>query len=67
MGTTPLSLLHSALSDGLHDRSDEECLQIAQEIRVLLTELAEQDAELTQAVSRLLQRKNVKLGTPNGG
>jgi hypothetical protein len=73
-GHNPLSLLHSALSDGLHDRSDEECLQIAQEIRVLLTELAErlstalkQDAELTQAVSRLLQRKNVKLGTPNGG
>jgi hypothetical protein len=70
-GHNPLTLLHGALSDGLHDRSDEECLEIAQEIRVVLTELAErlslalkQDTELTGAVSKLLARKTAKQTTP---
>ena len=27
------TLLHGALSDGMHDRTDEECLEVAQEIR----------------------------------
>jgi hypothetical protein len=30
----PLTLLHSALSEGLHDHTDQECLLIAQEIRL---------------------------------
>lgn len=57
----PLTLLHSALSEGLHARSDEECLELATSIRVLLTELAERigqalkdQAELKGAVTRLL-------------
>jgi hypothetical protein len=61
----PLTLLHTALSDGLHDRTDAECLEIAQDIRVVLTELAERislalkdEAELQTAVSRLLSRKS---------
>jgi hypothetical protein len=60
----PLTLLHTALSEGLHDHTDEACLEIAQEIRLILTELAErishalkEEAELKQAVSRLLNRK----------
>jgi hypothetical protein len=60
----PLTLLHSALSEGLHEHTDEECLEIAQDIRVVLTELAErsaealkQEAELTDSVTRLLTRK----------
>jgi predicted nucleic acid-binding protein len=63
-GHNPLTLLHTALSEGLHDQKDEECLQIAQEIRLVLTELAErisqalkEEAELKQAVSRLMGRK----------
>jgi hypothetical protein len=63
-GHNPLTLLHTALSKGLHDQNDEECLEIAQEIRVVLTELAErisqalkEDAELKQAVSRLMSSK----------
>jgi hypothetical protein len=59
----PLTLLHEALSDGLHDRSDEECLELATEIRLMLTHLAERmaevlksDAELKGAVSKLLKR-----------
>jgi hypothetical protein len=66
-GRNPLSLLHSALSEGLHEHTDEECLEIAQDIRVVLTELADrislalkEEAELTQAVSRLLNRKSTK-------
>ncbi len=61
----PLTLLHAALSEGLHEHTDEECLEIAQEIRLVLTELAErlsqalkEEAELQTAVSRLLNRKS---------
>ena len=60
----PLKLLHDALSDGLHQQSDEECLEAAKEIRLVLTHLAERmaevlksDAELKDAVSKLLNRK----------
>jgi hypothetical protein len=61
----PLSLLHSALSQGLHAQSDEECLELAQFIRIVLTELADSisqalkdEAELKHAVSRLLQARS---------
>jgi hypothetical protein len=64
-GHNPLTLLHTALSEGLHEHTDKECLEIAQEIRVVLTELAErlsqalkEEAELKTAVSRLLNRKS---------
>lgn len=62
-GHNPLTLLHQALSEGLHASSDEECLGLAQSIRVILTELADRatqalkdEAELRDAVSRLLNR-----------
>ena len=58
----PLSLLHSALSEGLHSQSDEECLELAISIRVVLGEFSERvaealknHAELNQAVTKLLQ------------
>lgn len=63
-GRNPLTLLHSALSEGLHEHTDEECLEMAKEIRLVLTELAErlsqalkEDVELKQAVTRLLNRR----------
>jgi len=63
-GHNPLILLHSALSEGLHAQSDEDCLALATSIRVVLQELSERaaialkdHAELTSAVSRLMQRK----------
>jgi hypothetical protein len=63
-GQNPLTLLHSALSEWLHAHTDEECLQIAQDIRIVLTELADRisqalkdEAELKQSVSRLLSRR----------
>jgi hypothetical protein len=59
-GHNPLFLIHRAMSMGLHSKSDEECLDLAQTIRVVLAHLAERvgealrdDAELTAAVGRL--------------
>ena len=68
-GHNPLTLLHGALSDGIHERSDEECLECAREIRLVLTELAErmaqalkEEAELKGAVGKLLERAAKKKG-----
>lgn len=59
-GANPLTLLHNALSKGVHDLSDDECLELATSIRIVLTEFAERvaqaikdDVELKQAVARL--------------
>lgn len=63
-GHNPLTLLHNALSEGLHELTDEECLRLATSIRVVLIELADrisaalkEEAELKSAVSALLNRK----------
>lgn len=63
-GQNPLLLLHSALSQGLHDGTDQDCLELAQAVRVVLSELTERissvlkdEEELKLAVSRLLQSK----------
>lgn len=60
-GHNPLTLLHSALSDGLHERTDEHCLELASSIRVVLGELSERlsqalkdEAELNRALARLM-------------
>jgi hypothetical protein len=60
-GNNPLTLLHRALSRNLHGASDEECLKVAHDIRIVLFELAESlgralrdERELNDAVSRLL-------------
>jgi hypothetical protein len=56
----PLTLLYKPLSVQLHDLSDEDCLQQAADIRIVLNELFDNisrvlkdDAELKAAVSRL--------------
>ncbi|MFA9476940.1 hypothetical protein ACERK3_01410 [Phycisphaerales bacterium AB-hyl4] len=63
-GHNPLLLLHNALSEGLHAESDEDCLSLAHDIRVVLTAVAErmaealrEDAELQASVGRLMQPK----------
>jgi hypothetical protein len=63
-GRNPLTLLHGALSEGLHALTDEECMTLAQSIRVVLTEMSEcmsqalkEDKELKDAVSVLLKAK----------
>lgn len=64
-GHNPLTLLHSALSEGLHQHSDEVCLELATSVRVVLAELSERlaqalhdEAELNKAISRLMQQKS---------
>ena len=60
----PLSLIHTALSNGIHAQTDEECLELATSIRVLLIELADrmngvlkEKKDLKEAVSKLLKPK----------
>jgi len=61
-GHNPLVLLHGALSQGVHNLPDEDCLNLATSIRVVLVELAEKlgqalkdEKALTSAVGKLLQ------------
>ena len=61
-GHNPLTLLHSALSEGLHNQSDEYCLETAHSIRVLLGELSDRlgqalkdEAELNNAITNLMR------------
>ena len=61
-GHNPFTLLHSALSDGLHSREDAKCLSLARYIRIVLVELSERlgqaladQRELNEAVSQLLK------------
>jgi hypothetical protein len=64
-GHNPLTLLHRALSTGLHAKTDEECLELAHHVRVVLADLAERigqalkgDAELKAAISRIMNRNS---------
>jgi len=62
-GHNPMTLLHDNLSTGMHAKSDADCLEIAQAIRVVLAELADRltsalkdEAELTKALGKLLHK-----------
>ena len=70
-GQNPLKLLHAPRSEGLHDLSDERCLELATSIRVVLTELTDHISralhdkkELDEAVNRLLNRNAPPLEKP---
>lgn len=59
-GYNPLKLLHNALSKGVHSLSDQECLEQAQAVRVILVEFVSNIArataekrEVDAAISRL--------------
>ena len=61
-GQNPLTLLHAALSGGLHEHTDANCLELAHDVRVVLVELAERlgsalkdEEELNSSVARLLK------------
>ena len=63
-GHSPILLLHRALSQGVHELSDEECLKLASTIRLVLGELSKRlstilkdEAELTEAISTLVHHK----------
>lgn len=66
-GHNPIALLHAALSGGLHNKSDQECLELAQAVRVVLAELSERlgaalkdHAELNTALSKLMKARQTK-------
>lgn len=66
-GENPLTLLYRPLSGGLHDWSEDECLEEARSIRIVLTELCERvgqalkdQSELDEAVKRLKRPKENK-------
>lgn len=66
-GHNPLLLLHDALSHGVHGRTDQECLEFATSVRVILVELTERlsealkdDAELNAAVKKLTTIRQTK-------
>jgi hypothetical protein len=63
-GMNPLGILHSSLSEGLHSKSDQECLNFAEAIRVSLVYLASQlsesrnqKAEFTTTMQKILDKK----------
>ena len=63
-GHSPISLLHSALSKGVHKLTDEQCLELAGSVRVVMVELSDKlsqalknEAELTQALSVLMKKE----------
>jgi len=70
-GHNPLVLLHNALSGGVHNLPDDECLELATGIRVVLVELSEKlgqalkdEKELSDAVTK--PEKTAKIGLFRG-
>lgn len=66
-GMNPLSALHSALSEGLHAGTDEECLEYAETCREILAFLVNQVAAskaaakgFTSSMRKLLEKKGQK-------
>ena len=64
-GHSPVLLLHSALSKGVHALSDEECLELASSVRIVLGELSDRlsqalkdEAVLTKALATLMHKKD---------
>ncbi len=66
-GHNPLVILYDVLSDGIHDLSDEECLEHARTVRTLLIALADRiseilkdEAKVVEAIGTFLTRKQKK-------
>lgn len=64
-GHNPLTILHDVLSEGIHELPDDECLEAAKSIRILLSELSDRIAfalkeenEIKNALTSLLNRKS---------
>lgn len=66
-GHNPLKLLYQAVSEGLHNHSDEVCLEMAQSIKLVLFEFTKRlsdalsdNKELTGAIGHLMKIKQKK-------
>ena len=64
-GQNPIRLLHGVLSHGVHELPDEQCLDLASSVRVVLGKLSEKlsdilkdEAEVKGAISTLMNYKN---------
>ena len=64
-GHNPLLALHGALSVGLHNETDEACLQAAADVRLILADLVEKismlkqdNVELNSAIKRLIDKRS---------
>lgn len=73
-GHNPLALLHDSLSVGIHRKDDTECLELAADIRVVLTELANRigqalkdQSELDSALSRILKQDKAREDPSHNG
>jgi hypothetical protein len=62
-GYNPLTLLHSALSEGVHAHNDQECLELASSARTVLFEFADrlsqalkEEAGLNSAINKLANK-----------
>jgi len=64
-GMNPLGALHSALSEGLHAQTDEECLESAETLRVILVYLVSQVDESRAAAKTFTEGMRKVLG-PRG-
>ena len=58
-GKNPLKLLHKAVSKGIHSMSDEECLQYAESIRLILVALTQRIDEFLKDSSEIHNAINV--------
>lgn len=58
-GENPLLLLYGALSEGLHNRSDEECLEAAGAVRLVLTGFVERLAAALEEDKDLIHAMKV--------
>jgi hypothetical protein len=67
-GQNPLSLLHTALSRGLHnpEMTDAHCLQLAQGIRTILAELAERASEALKNDKEIQSAISLLMAVPSG-
>ena len=71
-GLNPLGTIYQAVSDGLHGRDDEHCLELAADLRTaldfLITTMANQraDADRYMAAVRDLQKAATKKSNRNG-
>lgn len=66
-GHDPLRALHSALSEGLHNKDDQHCLEYAETIRDVLGGLAERIARAKQDEEKLKQSIGKLIREASGG
>ncbi len=67
-GMNPLSTLHEVLSEGLHEKPDEKCIESAEQVREVLVFLVNQinvakttSARFTESMRKLLDRNKRKV------